>query len=111
MVKRSKVHGYGVFTTSKVRKGGVVGKSHVVCLTLHQAKELDSTAIGAYLWDAGRDRAVLALGDASFVNHSDEPNVEGWIDWEDRTIKLKALYPLEQDVEVFIDYQRDPRED
>jgi hypothetical protein len=80
-------------------------------MSRYQADEVSSTVIGPYLWDAGRHRAVLALGDASFVNHSEEPNAQGFIDWEDRTITLKALYPLDQDVEVFINYERDPRQD
>lgn len=97
-VKRSHIHGRGVFATKHIRKGTRIGK--------YVGPETQSD--GAYvLWVPGRDGTTIGIKGKNalrFVNHSRKPNAAFY------EVELIALRSIGAGEEITFDYGLDWRD-
>ncbi len=84
IIKNSKVHGLGLFTTKSFPAGTDFGETHVFVVT-NNRREWVRTPLGG------------------FINHSEEPNCYINTETEDRT--LYSVRPLKANVEVTVFYR------
>ncbi len=82
-VKKSKIHGKGLFSTEKISKGTVLGK----CKTRKTKKTNMYT-----LWSDDKPRDVTC--DFKYINHSKKPNVAYYDDYT--VVALKKIKPGEE---------------
>ena len=105
-VKRSQLHGWGVFTNKEIKKGDTVEE----CVVPYDILSLHSNALKNYrfIWPS-RERytgACLPLGFGSIYNHSkDDPNIDWDIDEKERVVTFTALRDIAASEELLFDYQ------
>jgi SET domain-containing protein len=108
-VRRSKIHGTGVFATRAIPKGvrlvEYVGErvSHAEADRRYAHKPADDNHTFLFTVDA---RTVIDGGrggnDARFINHSCDPNCETVV--EDRRIYIETIRPIAPGEEIAYDY-------
>jgi SET domain-containing protein len=109
-VRRSKVHGLGVFAKSRIPKGAriieYVGDrvSHAEADRRYEDKEENDSHTFLFIVDA---KTVIDAGvdgnDARFFNHSCDPNCESVV--ENKRVYIEALRAIEPGAELTYDYQ------
>ena len=109
-VRRSKVHGLGVFANRKLRKGTRIVEylgervSHKVADDRYEHKEVDDGHTFLFIVDRG---VVIDAGvdgnEARFINHGCDPNCESVI--EDRRVFVEAIRTIQSGEELKYDYQ------
>jgi hypothetical protein len=109
-VRRSRVHGRGVFALRRIRQGTRVIEytgdrvSHAEADRRYEGRDHDDHHTFLFILDA---RTVIDAGvggnEARFINHSCEPNCESVI--EDNRIFIYATRTIEPGEELAYDYQ------
>lgn len=65
------------------------------------------TVLQDHVFEWGRTRMALALGQGSLYNHSADPNAHGEPRLRDRVIQFTAARPIKRGEEITIDYRGD----
>jgi SET domain-containing protein len=109
-VRRSKVHGMGVFATRAIRKGKRVVEylgeriSHAEADNRHDDKDESDNHTFLFIVDR---KTVIDAGvdgnDARFINHSCEPNCESVT--QHRRVFIEAIRSIGEGEELAYDYQ------
>ena len=97
IVKKSRLHGYGVFATHNIRKGEKIEACYVL-ISRGGDKVLQD-----YYFDA-KGKYALFTGFGSIYNHADEPNVDYSINITKRIATFKANKTIRKGEEIFVDY-------
>ena len=112
VVRNSHIHGRGVFAARRIRKGTRIVEYTGERIDNDEAdRRYDETGMRrhhTFLFTLDKKTVVDgAIGrggsDASYINHSCEPNCEAVI--EDRKIFIHALHTIEPGTELAYDYQ------
>jgi len=109
-VRRSRVHGRGVFALRRIRKGTRIIEylgdrvSHRQADLRYEHKDIADNHTFLFIVD----RSVVIDGgvngnDARFINHSCDPNCESLID--DRRVFIEAIRTIQPGEELTYDYQ------
>ena len=97
VVKKSHLHGYGVFAGKDIRKGEKIEECYFI-LTKGGDKVLED-----FYFDAkGKDAVFLGFG--SIYNHSDDPNADYDISLTKRIATITAAEFISKGKEIFISY-------
>lgn len=108
-VRRSPIHGRGVFAVGPLSRSSVVEACPALVLPTDDIR--DNGTLSFYVYDWGDGRVALALGYGSLYNHSESPNAYAEIDHVRQMIIIKALRRIEAGEEVTLNYGEDyPRE-
>jgi len=109
-VRRSRVHGRGVFAVRRIRKGTRIIEylgdrvSHQQADLRYEHKDISDNHTFLFIVDRG---VVIDGGsngnDARFINHSCDPNSESLID--DRRVFIEAIRTIQPGEEITYDYQ------
>ena len=77
IIRQSRIHSYGCYTTRPIRKGTLIVEYVGEYLTCEQADDLYDDFENTYLFglDGGK-KIIDGFGVAAFVNHSCSPNCE-----------------------------------
>jgi len=97
-VKRSTMHGYGVFAGKTIKKGDIIEK----CYTIISKKGGDK-ALDDYYFDANGKYAI-PTGFGIIYNHADEPNADYTINLKTRITTLVAERTIRKGEEIFVSY-------
>ena len=108
-VRRSRIHGSGVYATRRIRKGTRIVEylgdriTHAQADARYEAKGQDDGHTFLFVVDG---RTVIDAGvngnDARFINHSCDPNCETVI--EDRRVFIEALRTIQPGEELGYEY-------
>lgn len=94
VVKRSKIHGKGLFAGGAIAKGDVLG----VCTTRRTRDVSNPTSYTLFL-DEDTEECVDVVCEFRFINHSDDPNVAYADD-----LTITALKNIKKGEELTHDY-------
>src|ERR1700733_7100432 len=96
--------GRGVFTSTDIDKGMVIGISPVIVMTREERKLLDQTLLHDYIFEWGHDRksCCMALGYIPLYNHSYRSNCEYEMDYDHQLITVKTVRFIKAGEELFI---------
>lgn len=97
VVDKSPVHGYGVFSTKKIKKDEIILESIFIDITDNQ-----NGKVSEYMFGIIGARLVLPLDRVAIINHSNNPNVK-WKLKDDKIIVI-AISNIEQGEELFHNY-------
>lgn len=102
-VKRSPVHGWGVFAEQDIPSGTVIERSAIVTLPSTPSDLLWDYRFG---WPQNKPwtEMVMAMGWAGFYNHSSSSNVEWESDEENRLLVFITTRDVEAGEELFTYY-------
>jgi SET domain-containing protein len=96
-VKKSPIHGFGVFAGKDIRKGEKIEECYFI---LSDCKD---DIVYDFIFDAG-GRSALILGYGSLYNHSDNPNVDYVINRRTKIATFTAERAIKKGEELFISY-------
>ena len=104
-IRKSPIHGLGVFAKTNIKKGDVIAKSHVVLL--HHNEQLpELLATLEFPWN--EEYYALCLSDVgSFFNHDKEASAAIDQNKEEQTQTFFATRDIEKGEEVMIYYNDD----
>jgi uncharacterized protein len=109
-VRRSRVHGHGVFARRRIRKGTRIVEylgdrvSHKEADRRYDSKTTDDNHTFLFIVDRGVVIDATRNGNAArFINHGCDPNCESVID--DRRVFIEALRTIAPGEELHYDYQ------
>ena len=109
-VRRSKVHGQGVFALQRIRKGTriieYVGDRISHARANRRYDDHDENDNHTFLFAVDRNVVIDATvggNDSRFINHSCDPNCESNI--ENRRVFVDAIKTIDQGAELSYDYQ------
>ena len=99
LVKKSPIHGYGVFAQKNIKKGELVEE----CCCLVFADNDDDECLIDYAFAFGR-KAMVLTGFGCLYNHSDDHNLNHVLDQKQRLVTFKARRAIKKGEEIFINY-------
>lgn len=97
-VKKSRIHGFGVYAGKKIRKGEKIEECYFLLSYRGGDKKLED-----YYFDAKGKYAML-LGFGCIYNHAEEPNADYTINMKRRIFTFKAERTIQKDEEIFVSY-------
>jgi hypothetical protein len=105
--------GRAVFTSVAINAAVVVELSPVIVMMKGDRAHLDKTLLHDYIfeWGLQKDQCCMALGLIPIYNHSYESNCEYFMDFEEETIMVKTVRPIEAGEELTINYNGDWNDD
>jgi SET domain-containing protein len=92
VVRKSGIHGRGVFAVQRIRPGAHIGTFR------GRPTDTDGTHVLWLIDDDGVEEGLRVTNEMRFLNHSTDPNAE--LDG----LELHALYNIQPGSEVTIDY-------
>ncbi|VVC75606.1 hypothetical protein AQUSIP_08960 [Aquicella siphonis] len=96
-VKKSPMHGYGVFAEKTIRKGEKIEECYMI-VSRGGDKKLED-----YYFDANGKYAIFT-GFGIIYNHSDDPNADYKINMKSRVVTFKAVRTIHKGEEIFVSY-------
>ena len=97
IVKKSSIHGYGVFAGENIKSDEIIEECHTIILSVQYAD------IENYTFD-GDGKSAIVLGYGSIYNHSKERNAVYEYDKEKSVMVFRASKPIKKGEEIFISY-------
>ncbi len=97
-VKKSPMHGYGVFAGKTIKKGDVIETCYVLLSRRGGDKGLED-----YYFDA-KGKYAIFLGYGCIYNHAEDPNTDYTINITNRIATIKAVRTIPKDHEIFLSY-------
>ena len=96
-VTKSKLHGYGVFASKKIRKGEKIEECYIIFSRGGDRKLED------YYFDA-KGKYALLTGFGIIYNHSEEPNADYFINVKTHIATIKAAKTIQKNKEILVSY-------
>lgn len=96
-VKKSSLHGYGVFAEKMIKKGEKIEECYMLL-----SRGGDKTLQDFYFDANGKSATFLGYG--SIYNHADEPNADYHLNLKTRIVTIKAEKTIHKGEEIFISY-------
>jgi SET domain-containing protein len=110
IVSNTNLKGRGVFAQKRFLKGEIVERSPVVVIPAEQVQFLDQTILGNYYYDWEDKAAAIALGLASLLNHSYDPNTYYVKKFSEGEVELIAYRDIEAGEEITANYNGSPND-
>jgi uncharacterized protein len=101
LVKKSPIHGYGVFADQEIQSDEMIEECHVLPIPVNNKQcnpNLNNYTFTSPLGD------LLSLGFGSTYNHSDQPNARFDTDEEHSLLIFYATKRIKQGEEILISY-------
>lgn len=105
-VKKSPIHGLGVFAGEKITKDEMIEECPILTLPINKGESSGLLLDYRFNWPQGTEweEQVVGLGFASLYNHSESPNAYWISNYEKRTFNFIASQDIEVDEEIFVWY-------
>ena len=113
-IKRSPIHGFGVFASKDIKKGEIVEQAVCPTQVLEPKyeyldgkvflKNMDSLSDYRFAGPNNTSFWIVPSGNALMYNHSFEPNIVWYHTEDDRIIEFKAKQDIKKDDELTFDY-------
>jgi SET domain-containing protein len=104
IVGNTNLKGRGVFAQKCFLKGEIIQTAPVVIIPAEEVELIDKTVLGNYYYDWENKAAVIALGLASLINHSYNPNTYYIKKFAEREVEYIALRDIEVGEEITANY-------
>lgn len=103
VIRKSEIHGYGVFATEDIEKDDILEEVPVI---LYQKSDLasENTYITTYSYGITDDVVAIPMGCAGMYNHSQTPNVGSNFNSYLRIYTHFALRDIKAGEELTLDY-------
>ncbi len=115
-VRKSPVHGYGVFAKETIHLGEQIEEARLIRLALRAGYQFDKV-LNDHVFslskchckecEAHGKKQFVGLGFASIYNHSEESNAKFSIDLEFDILKVKAIKEIKEGEEIFTNYGKE----
>jgi SET domain-containing protein len=97
-IKKSSIHGYGVFAGENIQEGEIIEECYAL---LTQQRD---TALKDYYFRGGNQGNAVLLGYGWIYNHANKPSASYIFDEENKVMTFKAVKSIAAGEEIFISY-------
>lgn len=97
IVKKSPLHGFGVFAGKTIRKGEVIETCYII-ISKGGDKKLED-----YYFDV-KGKYAIFTGFGIIYNHSEDPNADYFINSKKLIVTFKAARTIHKGEEIFVSY-------
>jgi len=109
-VETSPLHGRGLFASTDIPAGALLGVYPLLILSHEDTEQIKSTRVYHYVFyvderEDGAVRAAVAFGKISMCNHSPQANADFYVDAAAETVTLTTRIALKAGDEILIDYE------
>ena len=109
-VETSPLHGRGLFASTDIPAGALLGVYPLLVLSHEDTEQIKSTRVYHYVFyvdelEDGAVRAAVAFGKISMCNHSPQANADFSVDAAAETVTLTTRIALKAGDEILIDYE------
>lgn len=110
-VKTSPLHGRGLFASTDIPAGALLGVYPLLILSHEDTERLKTTRLYHYVFyvderaEDGAMRTAVAFGKISMCNHSPDANADFYVDAEAETVTLTSRVALKAGDEILINYE------
>ena len=109
-VETSPLHGRGLFASTDIPAGALLGVYPLLVLSHEDTEQIKSTRVYNYVFyvderEDGAVRAAVAFGKISMCNHSPQANADFSVDAAAETVTLTTRIALKAGDEILIDYE------
>jgi SET domain-containing protein len=104
IVGNTNLKGRGVFAQKSFSKGEIIQTVPVIIIPAEEVELIDKTVLGNYYYDWENKAAGIALGLASLINHSYNPNTYYVKKFVESEIELIAYRNIEVGEEITANY-------
>jgi uncharacterized protein len=101
LVKKSTLHGYGVFAQKKIKKGELIEECYIIISRRGGDKTLED-----FYFDVKGKYGVFT-GFGSIYNHSEDANADYFISVTNKLARIKAVRDIPKGAEIFVSYGDD----
>jgi SET domain-containing protein len=95
--------GHGVFTNKKIKKNTIIENAYCLNIKIHH---IMTPELKKYVYYNNDKNFFLSLGYGSIYNHSDSPNIEKQIFWENKFIQFKTIKDIEANQQLVFCYEK-----
>ncbi len=108
-LEKTNSKGRCVFTKQKIDVNIIIEVSPVIVMSAADRVLLDKTLLHDYIfeWGENKDKCCMALGFVPMYNHSYTSNCEYFMNFDEETIQIKTIRPIEKGEELTINYNGD----
>ena len=105
-VKKSPIHGLGVFASELINEGEMIEECPILRLPVKRGETNYTLIDYTFLWPKTNEweNHVIGLGFASLYNHSNNPNATWISNVEKETFEFISTKEIKKDEEIFIYY-------
>jgi len=107
VVKKSELHGRGVFAKVDIEKDEIIEECHVILIPIEEEKFLDKTFLYNYYFEWDKNNVAIILEYGSIYNHSHNANAEFDSNTENKTMILTAARKINKGEEITVNYNGD----
>lgn len=100
VVKKSNLHGYGVFSKKTIKKGELIEECYIII------SKGGDRVLEDFYFDA-KGKYAIFTGFGIIYNHSDDPNADYTINIKKRLATIKAKKTIPKGKEIFVTYGDD----
>jgi SET domain-containing protein len=100
IVKKSDIHGFGVFAGKNFRKGDIIEECYFIL------SDCEDDILMDYIFDVN-GRSGLVLGYGSMYNHSEYPNADYKFNRKRKVATFVASKSIKKGQEIFVSYGDD----
>ncbi len=108
LIKKSPIHGRGIFALQKIEKGDLIEECEVIVFSKEEIEFVNKTNIYNYYFEFEDGSGGVALGNGSLYNHSYNPNACYVKDSTLRKVIFTALETIMPGDEILVNYNCDP---
>ncbi len=98
----------GLIATRDIKKNEVLERCPIVLIDHRVDTAFDNTILNRYCFEWTKSHSALLLGYGSLYNHSYTPNVRYHFVYTTKEIFFRALRPIKEGEELFVNYNGDP---
>lgn len=107
-VKKSEIHGKGIFATKDIKKDEVIEVCPIIILNQEDTKIIDNTSLYNYYFGWRNNGSAIVLGYGSIYNHSYQPNARYNRDFINNNVIFIAIKPIRKGEEITVNYNGNP---
>ncbi len=97
-----------VLADTDIAKGEIVEEAPVIVIPKHEMKYINKTVLTHYefIWNEKTGEDAIVMGYGMVYNHSFEPNIEFYPNYEKKTMVFVALRDIKKGEELCSNYQQ-----
>ena len=104
-VKKSSIHGYGVFATDSILKGEILEECHFMSIPVDEYENYNRLTDFVFLYPIDNPtRLAWPFGNGCIYNSSSNPNADWSIDIERKLFIFKSITDINKGEEIFTNY-------
>jgi len=100
LIRRNAKKGRGVFSDEPIKRGEIIEKSQLIIIPESELGDELSRFVFAY----DKKNVAIPLGNGSLYNHSEDPNVTTYFDFNRQLLVFEALVNIPPAKELLINY-------